>query len=66
MAVDGDIINYHGYCGTPTVDLLIYKLLFNSVISRTNEKFMTLDIEKFYLNTSLAIYKYICTKVTYI
>ena len=33
--VGGDRINYPGYCGTPTVDLLTVKLKLNSVISTT-------------------------------
>ena len=66
MAVDSDRINYPEDCGTPTTDLLTIKLLLRSVISTTNAKFMTLDIKTFYLNTSLARYKYTRLKMTYL
>ena len=63
LAVGGDRINYPGDCGTPTADLLTVKILFKSVISTTKANFMTLHIKFFYLNTPVAIYKYICLKI---
>ena len=54
LTVGGNRVNYPGDCGTPTVDLLTVKLLFNSVISTPNAKFMTIDIKDFYLNTPMA------------
>ncbi len=45
----GNFINYPDGCGTPTADLLTVKLMFNSVISMPNAKFMTIDIKDFYL-----------------
>jgi hypothetical protein len=47
----GNLINYPGDCGTPTVDLLTVKHMFNSIISTPNVKFMTIDIKDFYLMT---------------
>ncbi len=44
-----NLINYPDNCGTPTADLLTVKLMFNSVISTPNVKFMTIDIKDFYL-----------------
>jgi hypothetical protein len=44
-----NLINYPDDCGTPTADLLTVKLMFNSVISMPNAKFMTIDIKDFYL-----------------
>ena len=41
-------------CGTPMVDLLIVKLLLNSVISKAGARFMAIVIKDFYLNTPLA------------
>ncbi len=40
----GNLVNYPYDCGTPTADLLSIKLLFNSVISTRNAKFMTIDV----------------------
>ena len=54
----GDRVHYPGDAGTPTADLLTVKLLFNSIISTPNAKFMTMDIKDFYLNTPMAQYKY--------
>ena len=59
MTLGGDRINYPGDVGTPTADLLLAKILFNSVISTKGAKFMTLDIKDFYLNTPLERYEYV-------
>ena len=53
FVVGGDRINYPGEVATPTADMLVAKLLFNSVISLHGAKFMTMDISNFYLNTPL-------------
>ena len=42
--VGGNRINYRGDVGTPTADMLLAKILFNSVISTKNARFMTGDI----------------------
>jgi hypothetical protein len=54
----GNLVNYPDNCGAPTADLLTIKLLFNSVISIGNAKFMTIDIEDFYLMTPMKRYEY--------
>ncbi len=54
----GDRVHYPGDAGTPTADLLTIKLLLNSIISTPNAKFMTMDINDFYLNTPMARYEY--------
>ncbi len=54
----GNSINYPDDCGTPTVDILTIKLLFYSIISTPNSKFMTIYIKDFYLMTPLDSYKY--------
>jgi hypothetical protein len=59
----GNLINYPGDCRTPTADLLTVKLLLNSVISTLNAKFMTLDLEDFYLLTPTKRYEYFQTKL---
>ena len=51
--VGGNRINYPGDVGTPTEDMLLAKIRFNSVISTNNARFMTGDIKNFYLNTPL-------------
>jgi hypothetical protein len=53
FTVGGDPINYPGAVATPTADMLIAKLLFNSVISTKGARFMTIDISDFYLMTPL-------------
>ena len=47
--VGGNRINYPGDCGTPTADLILVKLLLNSVISTPGAKFMTMDISIFFI-----------------
>ena len=43
VVVGGDKIHYPGNVGTPIVDLLTEKLMFNSIISTKNAKFATHD-----------------------
>ena len=50
LAVGGDRINYPEDCGTSTADMFLVKLLLNSVISTKGARFMTGDINNFYLN----------------
>ncbi len=53
FTVGGDKINYPGKVATPTADVLVAKMLFNSVISTRGARFMTMDISNFYLMTPL-------------
>ena len=64
LTVGGDRINYPEDCGTPTADMLLVKLLLNSVISTRRAKFMTADIKNFYLNTPLTRYEYVRLKLS--
>ena len=57
--VGGDRIQYPFDVSTKTADLTTAKILFNSVISTPGARFMSLDIEDFYLNTDLPRYEYI-------
>jgi hypothetical protein len=59
----GNLINYPDYCGTPTADLLTVKLMFNSIISTPNEKFLTIDIKVFYLMTPIDRFEYFQMKL---
>ena len=52
-------MNYPGEVATPTSDILVAKLLFNSVVSTPGAKFMTMDIPNFYLMTPLKRPEYI-------
>ena len=54
----GNRVHYPGDAGTPTADLLTVKLLFNSIISTPNAKFMTMDIKDVSLNTPMARSEY--------
>jgi len=62
--VGGDRINYLGDVTTPTADMLVAKILFNSVISTPDARFMTMDISNFYLNTPLKRPEYIRMRIT--
>jgi hypothetical protein len=53
FTVGGDRINYPAAVATPTADMLVAKLLFNSVISTKGARFMMIDISDFYLMTPL-------------
>ena len=64
FTVGGDKINYPGDCSTPTGDLTLVKVHLNSVISTKNARYMTVDIEIFYLNTPMERYKYVLLKPT--
>ena len=63
LVVSGDRINYPEDVGTPTADMLLVKLLFNSVISTDGARFMTGDVKNFYLNTPLKRYEYVRLKL---
>jgi hypothetical protein len=53
FTVGGDRINYPGKVATPTAEMLVTKMLFNSIISTRGAQFMTMDISNFYLMTPL-------------
>jgi hypothetical protein len=59
FVVGSDRINYPGEVGTPTVEILVVTILFNSVISTKNARFMTMDVANFYLMTPLSRPEYI-------
>jgi hypothetical protein len=51
--VGEDRIYYLGKVATPKAEMLVAKMLFNSVISTGGARFMTMDISNFYLMTPL-------------
>ena len=59
----GNRINYPGEVGTPTAEMLLIKILLNSVISTRGPKFMSIDIKNFYLATPMGRYKYLKLKL---
>jgi len=59
----GDRINNPGKVATPTADMLVVKILFNSVVSTRRVRFMMLDISNFYLMTPLKRPEYIQMKI---
>ncbi len=58
-----NLVNYPNDCGTPTPDLLTIKLMFKSIISTPNTKFMTINIKDFYLMTPMECYEYFRMKL---
>ena len=58
LTIGGDCIDYPWKVTMPTDDLTTAKLLFNSTISTTREKFFGVDVKNFYLNTPLDQYEY--------
>jgi hypothetical protein len=63
FTVGGDRINYPGEVATPTAEMLVAKILFNSVISTKGARFMTIDISNFYLKTPLKRPEYLKVKI---
>jgi hypothetical protein len=63
ITVGGDRINYPFDVGTPTADMQLVKLLFNSIVSTPGAKFMSLDISNFYLETPMKRYEYMRMKL---
>jgi hypothetical protein len=53
ITASGNLINYPGKLTTRTADITKAKLLWNSMLSTPRAKYMTLDINKFYLSASL-------------
>ncbi len=53
LVAGGDRAHYPFDAGTPTADLLIVKLLINSIISTPGARFFTTDIKNFYLCTPM-------------
>ncbi len=64
FTVEGDRINYPGEVTTPTAEMLVEKMLFNSVISTKGARFMTIDISNFYLMTPLHRPEFIHVKLS--
>ena len=59
FVVGGNKINYPCKVATPTAEMLVAKLLFNSIISTQGAQFMTMDVTNFYLMTPLKRPEYV-------
>ena len=66
ITVGGDSINYPGNVTTRGADMTTIKLLFNSVVSTPNARFITADIKNFYQNTEMERPKYTKIKINLI
>eukprot|EP00956_Cyclotella_meneghiniana_P001082 scaffold1265_cov38-Cyclotella_meneghiniana.AAC.9 len=64
FVVGGNKINYPCEVAIPTTEMLVAKLLFNSVVSTPGAKFMTMDLSNFYLMTPLKRPEYIRMKMS--
>ena len=58
ITVGGNLLFYPGELTTRTADLFTAKILWNSVLSTENAKFITADAKKNYLNTPLDRFEY--------
>jgi hypothetical protein len=58
LTAGGNLIDYPGELTTRTADLTTTKLLWNSVISTKDSRYMCLDIENFYLGTPMTRFEY--------
>jgi hypothetical protein len=64
LTMGGDRINYPDDCGTPTADMILFKILVNSILSTPKAKCLMLDIKDFYLRTPMARPEYMRLKIT--
>jgi hypothetical protein len=64
LTMGGDRINYPEDCGTPTADMILFKILVNSIISTPNAKCLMMDIKDFYLNTPMKRPEYMKLKLS--
>jgi hypothetical protein len=51
LTIGGNKVNFPGYCGTPTVDMVMVKLHLNSVISTKGARYCTIDLKDFCWNS---------------
>ena len=49
LTARGDQINYPDDCGAPTADMILFKILVNSILSTLNARCIMMDIKDFYL-----------------
>jgi hypothetical protein len=64
LTMGGDRINYPDNGGTPTTDMILFKILINSILSTPNVKCLMMDIKDFYLRTPMKRSEYMQLKLT--
>ena len=62
LTVGGNLLSYDGDLYTETTDIITIKLLLNSVLSTPGAKFMTANINFFYLGTPMEVHEYMKIK----
>ena len=61
LTAGGDRLDFPGSTATATVGLTLAKILFNSVVSTPNAKFLSADIKDYYYGTPLTTqFEYLC------
>ena len=55
----GNLVHLPGDIGTPTANMMLFKILLNNVVSTPGAKFVTINISNFYLNTPMTRYEYV-------
>ena len=63
VVVGGNKVHFPGDTGTPTAEMLLVKIMLNSVVSTPGARFMSIDIKNFYLATPMKRYEYIKLKL---
>ena len=58
LTVGVNLIDFPGDVTTPTADLIMAKIIFNSLLSTKESKFMCADIANLYLNNPMNRYEY--------
>jgi hypothetical protein len=64
LTTGGDRVNYPGDAGTPTADMILFKILLNSIISTKGARCVMVDIKDFYLCTPMKRFEYMRLKIT--
>jgi hypothetical protein len=64
LTAGGDRINNPDDCGTPTADMILFKILVNSILSPPNAKCIMMDIKDFYLQTPMKRAEYMRLKIS--
>ena len=64
LTAGGDQINYPDDCGTPTADMILFKILVNSILSTPNARCIMIDIKDFFLQTPMRRPEYMQLKIT--
>ncbi len=64
LTAGGDRINYPDDCDTPTADMILFKILANSMLSTPNAKCIIMDIKDFFLQTPMKRAEYMRLKIS--